>query len=75
MLSLLFHEKHSRSITKAITFRLLIIMSDMIVIFFITHQVSTTVKVIFVSNLFSTLIYYFHERGWNRIKWGRGALS
>jgi uncharacterized membrane protein len=75
MFSLLFREKHSRSITKAITFRLIVILSDMIVIFFITRQAATTLEVIFVSNVSSTLIYYFHERGWNRIKWGKGALS
>ncbi len=66
-----FKEKISRSIIKSVTFRLLIILSDAIIIFAITRRYDITVGVIFFSNLSSTLLYFFHERAWNKVHWGK----
>ncbi|MBI5817243.1 MAG: DUF2061 domain-containing protein [Candidatus Yonathbacteria bacterium] len=30
--------------------------------------------VIVFSNLASTIIYFFHERAWNKIHWGKNML-
>jgi uncharacterized membrane protein len=66
-----FQEHVNRSLIKAITFRLLIIISDGFVIFLITHRYDLTLSVIFFSNLTSTILYFFHERIWNKIHWGK----
>lgn len=66
-----FSEKVSRSIIKAITFRMLILVSDSIIIFAITHRFDVTLGVMIFSNIGSTLIYLFHERIWNSIHWGK----
>lgn len=66
-----FHENIKRSITKAVTFRLLILCSDGIIIFAITHRFDVALGVIFFSNFASTVIYFFHERIWNAIHWGK----
>lgn len=58
---------NKRSLIKAITFRLLIIISDSFVIFFITHRVDVTLGIIFFSNIVSTILYFIHERIWNNI--------
>jgi uncharacterized membrane protein len=66
-----FNEKIERSLLKSITFRLLVITSDFIVIFLITHRYDITIGVVALSNLSSTILYFFHERTWNTIHWGK----
>lgn len=67
----IFRENVKRSVTKAITFRLLILISDGIIILAITHRFDVALGVIFFSNLASTLMYLFHERIWDGIRWGK----
>ena len=64
-------EDHKRSIVKAITFRILIMASDFIIIMAITKRSDVAFWVIIASNISSTIFYYFHERTWNKIDWGR----
>ncbi len=66
-----FYEDTKRSLIKAVTFRLLILCSDGIIIFLITHRYDITLGVIFFSNLSSTILYIIHERVWNRVHWGK----
>ena len=66
-----FYEKNERSIVKAVLFRILIIISDSIIIFAITHRYDVTIGVILASNLASTVLYFIHERIWNKIHWGK----
>lgn len=66
-----FHEHLKRSIVKAITFRLFILVSDTIVIFAVTRRYDITLGVLLVSNFASTILYIIHERLWNTIHWGR----
>lgn len=60
-----------RSLAKAITFRTLILCSDALVIFLITHRWDTTIGLVLATNLASTTLYFIHERIWSRIRWGR----
>jgi uncharacterized membrane protein len=60
-----------RSLVKAITFRLLILCSDAIVIFLITHRWDETTGLVIATNLASTTFYFIHERIWGHIQWGR----
>lgn len=66
-----FYEKNERSIVKAVLFRILIIISDSIIIFAITRRYDVTIGVIVASNLASTVLYFIHERIWNKIHWGK----
>lgn len=70
-----FHESNTRSIIKAITFRFIILCSDAVVVFTVTHNYNTTLNVILISNLASTVLYFFHERAWNTIHWGKKKLA
>ena len=60
-----------RSVLKSLTFRVIVVIADLIVIYLITHRIDTTVSVTIFTNLASTTLYFFHERVWNRIQWGR----
>jgi len=63
--------QNKRSLAKAISFRLLIIISDTIVMYWITRRVDMTAGLVVGTNLVSTLLYYLHERIWSRVRWGR----
>ena len=70
-LSMAFYEHTTRSVLKAITYRFIILISDGIIIFAITHRYDTTAQVIIFSNIASTILYVVHERLWNKIHWGK----
>ncbi len=62
-----------RSFVKAVTFRAVILCSDVAVIFLITHRWDQTAGLVFATNLASTALYFIHERIWSRVRWGRAA--
>lgn len=66
-----FHEDHSRSIVKAVTYRILIIISNAIVIYLFTGNSSLTANFIGITSVVSTILYFVHERMWNEIHWGK----
>ena len=66
-----FHEHTKRSINKALTFRGIVLMSDGVIIFLITHRYDVALAVIVFSNIASTALYFFHERAWNKVHWGK----
>ncbi len=66
-----FNEHTKRSLAKAISYRCVILVSDSIVIFAVTRRYDTTLVVIMFSNVASTLLYFFHERAWNKVHWGK----
>ena len=68
-----YHEHFSRSLVKAITYRFFTIISDLLVTSIITANVRSAFGIIIFTNLFSTVLYYFHERAWSGVKLGRVA--
>lgn len=66
-----FQERKRRSLIKATTYRFISILSDGLIVFLITHQYDTTLKVIVLTNLISLVLYFGHERFWDGISWGK----
>ncbi len=67
-----------RSIVKAITYRLFIVCLDFGAIYIFTRKVEVALGFMVVSNLYTTVGYFLHERLWARVKWGtepKAALS
>lgn len=56
-----------RSLIKAVTFRIAVVVVNTFVVFIITKRVNITIGVIFFSNVTSTILYFFHERIWNNV--------
>jgi uncharacterized membrane protein len=44
---------------------------DFIIIFVITRRYDFAFGIMLASNIGSAILYYFHERAWNKIEWGR----
>jgi len=66
-----FYENVKRTVAKSITFRILVMLTDGLIIYAITKEVFLAMGIIIFSNISSTIIYYVHERAWNKIKWGK----
>lgn len=59
-----------RSVTKTITYRILIMSLDFLTIYLFTGAVRIAVGFMIASNVYTTLGYLLHERIWARISWG-----
>jgi uncharacterized membrane protein len=59
-----------RSVVKAITYRAIIVCLDFLVIYLLTGKVMTAAAFMIVSNVYTTVGYFLHERVWAGIKWG-----
>lgn len=70
-----FKETRGRSITKSITFRTLVICSDLVLVYILTHRVFDTVAITVATNVASTIFYFLHERLWNNISWGKQRVK
>jgi uncharacterized membrane protein len=66
-----FKETNTRSITKSVTYRIIVVIADTLVIYALTKKVSTTIALTIFTNLSTTVLYFLHERFWNGIAWGR----
>lgn len=70
-----FHELPTRSVIKALTFRAIILFTDSIVVYLLTKKLDLAVGFVILSNLVSTIVYFFHERAWNHIHWGKTHIK
>jgi uncharacterized membrane protein len=60
----------TRSLVKALTYRVVIVCLDFLVIYLFTHKVEVALGFMIVSNAYTTVGYFVHERIWARIEWG-----
>jgi uncharacterized membrane protein len=59
-----------RSVVKAITYRIVIVCLDFLTVYLFTGAVRVALGFMIVSNIYTTIGYFLHERAWNRIHWG-----
>jgi uncharacterized membrane protein len=64
-------EHIKRSVVKATTFRVVVIIADTLIVLALTHRYDLALGFVILTNVASTLLYYFHERVWAHIHWGR----
>lgn len=64
-------ETFIRSIIKTITYRIFILILDFTTIYIFTRQTKIAFGFMIASNIYTTLGYFFHERIWDKIKWGK----
>lgn len=65
------HEKHYRSVFKAISWRATGTLDTMIISYLITRRLSWAISIGGVEVFTKCVLYYFHERLWNRISLGK----
>jgi uncharacterized membrane protein len=64
------NETRKRSIAKSILWRIICIIVSIVTSFFLTGNFDVAVAIGTVYNAVTMVLYYFHERLWDRISWG-----
>ncbi len=59
-----------RSLLKTIIYRVLIVALDFGFIYLFTGKLKVAVGFMIVSNIYTSVSYFFYERIWDKIKWG-----
>jgi uncharacterized membrane protein len=61
----------SRSFVKSMTYRIFGTITSWAVVYAITHKGSLATLIAFLETVVKIAVYYWHERVWNKIQWGR----
>ena len=69
------YDKPHRSIVKSISWRITGTIDTIIVSYFITGKISFALSIGAVEIFTKMILFYFHERFWNKIKFGRIAVK
>lgn len=64
-------EKPIRSIAKSISWRIVGTIDTMVISWIVTGQINTALLIGGVEVVTKMVLYFFHERIWNSIKWGK----
>ncbi len=64
-------EKPVRSIAKALSWRVVGTLDTLIVSYILTGKIALAASIASVDFLTKLVLYFFHERAWNKIKWGK----
>jgi uncharacterized membrane protein len=63
-------EKHSRSVVKAISWRVTGTIDTFLVSFIVTQKLHLALSIGFIEVFTKIFLYYLHERIWTKIKFG-----
>jgi len=69
------HRTTKRSLVKAFTYRAVIVVLDISVIYLLTGRVDIALGFTVISNIYTTVAYFLHERLWNKIRWGTERIK
>jgi uncharacterized membrane protein len=62
---------HARSLAKAISWRFFGNLISFIIIYGLTHDGKLALAASAIELVVKIVLYYYHERAWNKVKWGR----
>ena len=63
--------RRGRSLFKAMTWRVIASLDTFFLSYIITGRFDWATSIAIFEIITKAIIYYFHERAWNRVKWGR----
>ncbi len=64
-------EKVKRSLAKTISWRIVGTIATIIISYLITGTLALAFSIGIVELISKLILYFFHERAWNKIKWGK----
>ena len=64
-------ESNIRSIIKTITWRITGSLATFLISYWITGNLTMSSTIAIIQVTANTILYYLHERVWNKIGWGR----
>ena len=69
--TLAFRESRSRSLVKSLVYRVLSIGGTAVISWIITRDIKEMISITLAVQVFLITLYYFYERVWDKINWGR----
>jgi uncharacterized membrane protein len=66
-----FTDNFSRTGMKLFTWRIVITITNFLIVYFISGSVRAGVEFMSIATAINIVLYWFHERMWNKIKWGK----
>jgi len=64
-------EKPIRSVAKAFSWRLIGTLDTLLISYLLTGKISLAASIASIDFVTKMILYFFHERLWNLIKWGK----
>ena len=64
-------ESHKRSLTKTISWRIIATTITILVSYIWLGEWTSAIGLAVTANVIKSLLYYLHERWWNRLNFGR----
>ncbi|MBN2604116.1 MAG: DUF2061 domain-containing protein [Candidatus Thermoplasmatota archaeon] len=64
-------DSKKRSIVKSVTWRVICIIVSIVTAYLLTGKIDVSVAIGTTYNAITMILYYFHERFWNKLKWGK----
>lgn len=66
-----YSDSHLRSVVKALSWRILGTLDTVLISWFITGKIALALSIGGIELITKMVLYFFHERFWNIIKWGK----
>jgi uncharacterized membrane protein len=66
-----FFESHGRSIAKTLTWKFVATIISFSITYYETRSIQYALKFSLIVLIIGLFAYYFHERAWNTIRWGK----
>lgn len=64
-------ESRKRSLFKTISWRVVASIDTFLISWLISGKISIGISIATLEVITKLIIYYFHERAWDKIKWGK----
>lgn len=61
----------SRSLVKAVSWRITASLATFIISFFVSSDLSVAGTIASIQLVVNFILYFIHERVWNRVEWGK----
>jgi uncharacterized membrane protein len=75
MVQLNFYEKAMRSLGKVVTWRILVTITNFVGGYLASGSWKVGLGVVGFALVVNSMLYYFHERAWNRINAGKEVVE
>lgn len=72
---LMFVDGHPRTISKSVTWRILISINNFVIPYLITGSWKAAAAFFTIATITNIIIYYTHERLWNKVSWGKTKVD
>ncbi len=64
-------DSKTRSLVKTVSWRIIALTTAFLISWIITSDLILSVQISIALNLLNMVLYYIHERTWNKIGWGK----